>query len=187
MIGLIVLKDGAAMNRPIPTKQLIKSISSAPKRGQRLWHFSKECQIETLDPSYQGSGTPGEDMLRKETPVTWFYLENTPTEPLVTKDAVCKYLYTLPQDAVIYDVHQDPENFWKKAIDERNAASVSGQDYDPTALTYFFRLIKDHNYFGYLGSKGPLPNAVGIFYPCKTEKEIPRTSSPEWSQANDKH
>ena len=174
--------------KPIPTKTLLKSMSSElhPEIGQRLWHFSKEGGIELLDPKQQGSGTPGKDLVRQDSPVTWFYRENTPTEPLVTKDAVAKYLYTLKTDEKLYDVHTDPQHFWAKAIALRNEDKLAGKESDPTALSYFFQLIKDHKYFGYFGSRGPLPNAAGLFYPIRTEKEIVKTNNPIWTQANDK-
>ena len=188
MCKLPTIVEKLLKTKPIPTKKLIKSMTSElhPEIGTRLWHFSKEGQISTLDPKFQGSGTPGEDLIRQDTPVTWFYIEDTPTEPVVTKDAVCKYLYTLKSDQKIYDVHSDPEGFWKKAIALRNQDHLAGIEHDPTALSYFFKEIKDHNYFGYRGSKGPIPGAIGIFYPVKVEKEIPRTDSPAWTQANNK-
>lgn len=174
--------------KTISTTRLLKSFKEEKDSpSTSLWHFSKKADLKELDPDFQGTGTRGKDLVRKDSPVTWFYKEGTPTESIVTKGAVSKYKVVLPEDAKIYDVHSDPEGFWDKASKQRDATKEDKELSDPSVMNHFFKMLKSAGYAGYSGSKGPLPNVVGLFGKTTPTEEVkkPKYEDANWTAAHD--
>jgi hypothetical protein len=178
------------------TVKLMKSLSAKKdEEGSdpdiKLWHFSKKSGIKEIDPNFQGSGVRGKDIVRESSPVTWFYRDGTPTESVVTKNSVSKYLVKIPKDSKIYDVHEDPHGYWEKAKAHRDSLLEKSEGGETTVeksvIKHFFDMIKNDGYAGYCGSKGPLPGVVGLFNKTVPEKEIqkPKHNDASWSDAEE--
>lgn len=142
----------------------------------KLIHYSPEENLQELDPSYHGVRRIGSETKqgKPDHPLTFFYLEGTKPESLVTTGVKSKYVANLG-GMKLYDVAKDVDNIREKAkkiANERqvNRGVIRRADVD--------KLIQDHGYSGFYNSalNDTMRNVVGVYkkVPAKGYKIHPQ-------------
>lgn len=153
-----------------------------------LIHFSNRAGLKTIDPNHMGARGIGSESKRgvPENKISFFYLEGTKPESIVTSGAQSKYTTTLG-DKKVYDIGSDPDNilsYLKQKADARptNPGMVTRDEYHEA--------IRNKGYHGIYNSSldDTMKNAIGMFHPMNVESEHPiHPNDTEVASAQDFH
>lgn len=139
----------------------------------KLIHYSPHRGLTEMDPEYHGIRGIGSEAKQGKPvhPMSFFYLEGTEPESVVTTGAKSKYVTSLG-DKKLYDIGKDKHGLWNKAkeiADKRqiNPGIVQKED--------FHSAIRDAGYHGIYNSSlnNTMKNVVGMFEKMPMEKEYP--------------
>jgi hypothetical protein len=127
-----------------------------------LVHYSPKSSLTEIDPSFQGVRKIGAESKqgRPEHPVSFFYMENTKPEDIVTSGSVSKYHVKVDHQKPIYDLGKDKHDFIKQA-----KAIADQRQTNPSALRMddVHSMVKEAGYHGFFNSSSGLPIAVGMY------------------------
>jgi hypothetical protein len=139
----------------------------------KLIHYSPKMGLNELDPSHHGIRGIGSEAkrARPEHPMSFFYLERTKPERVVTSGSKSKYISKLG-DKKLYDIGKDHEDMFSKAKEianqrQTNPGVVRTED--------LHGAIRDAGYHGIYNSglDNTMRNVVGMFEKMPVEKEYP--------------
>ncbi|HLD91695.1 MAG TPA: hypothetical protein VI911_11910 [Patescibacteria group bacterium] len=139
----------------------------------KLIHYSPQQGLTELDPEHHGVRGIGSEAKqgKPEHPMSFFYLENTEPEHIVTSGSKSKYITSLGSKK-LYDIGKDSHNLWSQAEEiaqkrQTNPGVVRKED--------FHNAIRNAGYHGiYNSSLGDtMKNVVGMFEKMPIEKEVP--------------
>ena len=119
----------------------------------RLVHYSKKTGLNSIDPAFMGTGIGrrGNESKygRPQPDRSYFYLENTPPEDVVTGSANARYTAELdPAKQPLYDINADKDGI---------RGTKNTEDY--------LKAVKAAGYHGFHNPSSALPNAVALFHP----------------------
>lgn len=184
-----IYKSEALMNRAILIKnEDEKHPLETAGPETKLIHYSSKEGLKELDPKYHGVRGIGAETKQGQPdhPMSFFYLENTKPEDIVTGGSTRKYVAEKGK-MKFYDVGRDPDNIYSKLREgamnrQVNPGMVRREDYH--------QAIKDAGYHGiYNSSLGPtMRNVVGAFYrvPLKSEHRL-HQNDYKMTSAKDHH
>ena len=137
----------------------------------KLIHYSPHEGLKEINPKYHGIRGIGAETKQgqPEHPLSFYYLENTKPEHVVTTGAKSKYVTPLG-DKKLYDIGKDSDGLRQKVqeiADKRqmNPGIVSKDDYHSA--------IRNAGYHGFYNSSlnQTMKNVVGMFESMSPEKE----------------
>ena len=136
-----------------------------------LIHFSHKEGLTEIDPVHHGVRGIGSETKqgKPKHPMSFYYLEKTKPESIVTTGVKSKYVSKLG-DKRIYDMGKDPENFYSKAKELANKRQVNR---GIVRTEDFHQAIKDAGYHGVYNSNlnETMRNVVGMFDKMPVHKE----------------
>lgn len=125
-------------------------------KSQKLEHYSPKEGLTQIDPQFKGRGVDvRSNRAFTEHPHSFYYMAGTEPESIVAQSAKKKYVVDLPEEAKIYDIHNDPENFTQQVLKENNGAFNRDM---------LLGKIKSSGYHGFTHSGSALPNVVALFH-----------------------
>lgn len=128
-----------------------------------LIHFSNKGGLTHIDPKHKGSGvdsrTKGRDTWH---PHSFYYLEGTQPESLVTNQSAHKYKTSIDTNKTpVYDIGKDSRGIVKDAIRENQGA---------LNMDHVHQKLKNEGFHGFFNSSHPqLHNVVAFYHPLKVE------------------
>lgn len=135
----------------------------------RLVHYSHIPDLTRLDPAFYGTGHRGAEHKRSPGPRTFYYLEGTKPEDVVTQKAPYRYVAELPEGHKIYDVGSDPHGVVARAAERTKSRQINPGVLTPEDIE---DAVKEAGYHGLYNSSHPnIPNAVSYFHPLEAKRE----------------
>jgi hypothetical protein len=143
-------------------------VSAGP--DTKLIHYSPTPNLPVIDPFHHGVRGIGSEAKqgKPEHPTSFYYLEDTKPEHLVTGGSQSKYITRLGHHK-LYDVGEDPEGI-------RDHLRSSGKTLNPGIFTRdeLDAEIKNRGYHGIYNSSlnDTMKNVVAMYHPMAVEKEM---------------
>lgn len=140
--------------RPTGSRSVTETPRTLAKNAPvRLVHYSKKTGLNSIDPAFMGTGIGrrGNESKhgRPQPDRSYFYLENTPPEDVVTGSANARYTAELdPVKQPLYDINADKDGL---------RGTKNTEDY--------LKAVKAAGYHGFHNPSSALPNAVALFHP----------------------
>jgi len=138
----------------------------------KLIHFSPTAGLTEIDPHYHGVRRIGQEAKqgRPEHPTSFFYLEGTEPESIVTSGTQSKYVSRLAHHK-LYDIGKDPENIRKELREKSMNQQINPGSYTRDDLD---AAIKAKGYHGIYNSSlnDTMKNVVAMYHKVPVEKEM---------------
>lgn len=151
-------------NKDVLQEYLSKSDGSPRK----LVHYSHLPGLTRLDPKFYGTGHRGKDYARSPViPRTYYYLEGTQPEDVVTNRASYRYTADIPEGHKVYDIGEDADGIIREAQQKAKTRQVN-----PGVLTPEEKegAVMQAGYHGFFDSTHPsIPNVVAYFHPLDVQ------------------
>jgi hypothetical protein len=135
----------------------LPDVTTASGAKLSLYHLSKVPGLTELDPAKLGEGVPAAETRRgvPELKRTFYYVEGTKPEPMVSRMAPHRYVVDPVEEAGVYDIGTDPEGFIQRAKDANRGA------FDSETM---LKMLKDAGYAGYRNTRYEgMENVVALF------------------------
>jgi hypothetical protein len=161
------LPDGRKVqyNLDQPKEQTAEKVekSLAKAAPLRLVHFSNSENLQEIDPAKHGTGVKGAESRRgiSEVPRSYYYVDGTKPESIVSSPARSKYTVEL-SDPRIYDLAHDKDGHIKAAVEANGGARNPDMEWSK---------IRSAGFHGVTNSGSSLPNVVALFNPMKPVRE----------------
>ena len=138
----------------------------------KIIHYSPTPNLSVIDPFHHGARRIGAEAKqgKPEHPASFYYLEGTEPESLVTGGAQAKYVARLGHHR-LYDTGSDPEGI-KQHL--RNASANRQVNPGTYTADEFASEIKRRGYHGIYNSNAgdTMKNVVALYHPVKPDKEM---------------
>lgn len=139
----------------------------------KLYHYSKNAALTSIDPAYYGTGVSSFSELKKGKRggnKSFFYTRDEPEQLL---SSGTRYEIYLPYEwkVLIYDLGKDPLDFYGAA---KRRVAARGENPEVMYLVYdaIEELLKEAGYKGFCNTRASLTHVACLFYPLSTAKPL---------------